>query len=665
VLYRPATGPMTGSTATGHRTISNIPSLVCALLASLSTGGNTYAFGLYGGALKARLQLSQGDLDTISTCFFLAGLGGWMTGLVVDRCGERLALALSGLCSAVSLGTYWAYVVTQPTQQDDQPTCLFFSPVWVLSLISVAVFLSNSLAVGAVFKLLSSRSDPSHKGSVVGLAKAYVGLGAGTYTCLFQAFESLVAKDGREDSSLDFLLLAAILALLLATVPALVLLPKTVVSTTTASAQNNDQASNLYLLPIKQTTTTDDLVDEFVDDTTNLHYWILYLSLGSMMVILVGSVIMELQESTVLPIEDNATAALVDLIQSDKKMSSYSRLWTVTILLVCWIIPILSWLCLPRQSLCRVTHESQAESAIVIPTENSHLLMPFNYSETHESQAESAKVIPTENSPLLSPSYSETNEIPPASASLKQPGETGYQYNLLEMLQTQSAYFLLWTTTILVGAGTTVVNNLAQIVESQSYASKLTPASLAIFSVAQALSRAVTGTVSDAAQQWTVPCHMNNIQGGIPRSFFLVIASAITCVAHVILYAAVSKWIFLAGIFTAGIAFGMVWPLMVLVVGDFFGAKHLGACYMFFDGFTVGMGTLLLSKGVAQRVYDENTSVYSLHPLTCMGKRCFAGTHAIIAVLSLTCVISSFAGTYANIAVLSLTCFVSSIAFTI
>ena len=34
----------------------------------------------------------------------------------------------------------------------------------------------------------------------------------------------------------------------------------------------------------------------------------------------------------------------------------------------------------------------------------------------------------------------------------------------------------------------------------------------------------------------------------------------------------------------AGLSFGMVWPLMVLITGEVFGNRHVGANYMWFDG---------------------------------------------------------------------------------
>jgi hypothetical protein len=97
------------------------------------------------------------------------------------------------------------------------------------------------------------------------------------------------------------------------------------------------------------------------------------------------------------------------------------------------------------------------------------------------------------------------------------------------------------------------------------------------------------------------------------------------------------------GVALSGAAFGMVWPLMVLIVGEVFGTANVGANYLFHDGFSSAMGTLLLSKYVAQTVYESNIdhSDKSSDGLTCYGQDCFRLSHWIVAGLSLTCVLSS------------------------
>ena len=121
----------------------------------------------------------------------------------------------------------------------------------------------------------------------------------------------------------------------------------------------------------------------------------------------------------------------------------------------------------------------------------------------------------------------------------------------MEMLMTPTAGLMLWTTTILVGAGTVVTNNMGQMVESLGFAPAVTPASLALFSVAQAGSRVATGAVSEAALTW-------NIRGmgmeGAPRPFFLVVASVLALVAHLLLSVASNEFLFVMGAALAGAA---------------------------------------------------------------------------------------------------------------
>ena len=91
--------------------------------------------------------------------------------------------------------------------------------------------------------------------------------------------------------------------------------------------------------------------------------------------------------------------------------------------------------------------------------------------------------------------------------------------------------------------------------------------------------------------------------------------------------------------------------MMVLIVGEIYGTAHVAANYMFYDGFSLAGGTFLLSKVVAQEVYenhiDSDSHYYSENNdnndgvTTCYGQQCFQQTHIVIALLSLTCVLTS------------------------
>mmetsp|Transcript_2404 Transcript_2404/g.6467 ORF Transcript_2404/g.6467 Transcript_2404/m.6467 type:complete len:279 (-) Transcript_2404:112-948(-) len=216
--------------------------------------------------------------------------------------------------------------------------------------------------------------------------------------------------------------------------------------------------------------------------------------------------------------------------------------------------------------------------------------------------------------------------------------------NLLQMLRTPSAWMMLWVTTVLCGAGTVETNNLGQMVESLGFSEAVTPATLAMFSVAQSGSRIVTGAASEAAlASETRRCGID--RGGIPRPFFFLVASLAAILAHSILAVVTDRGAFVVGITLSGVAFGMIWPLMVLCVGEIFGTAHVGANYMFYDGFTSAAGTFVLSKMVAQRVYEEHIvdddGSDGGGVTTCLGKECFQQTHVIIVALSVTCVAAS------------------------
>jgi hypothetical protein len=158
---------------------TNVPLVCCAILASITTGGTTYAFGLYGDTLKKSLHLSQSQLDTISAVFFSAGLLSFIPGGFADKFGTRLGISIGGVSGATSLLAFW--VVSKgfiPFISDDPGFVVF-----VLSGLSVGIFLSCALVTGSVFKIISCHCGPGTKGSAVGVAKGFVGLGVRFFCC--------------------------------------------------------------------------------------------------------------------------------------------------------------------------------------------------------------------------------------------------------------------------------------------------------------------------------------------------------------------------------------------------------------------------------------------------------------------------------------------------
>ena len=179
---------------------TNIPVLVVAFSAALATGGPTYAFGLYAATLKSTLALSQSQLNMISSATFCAGVLSWIPGMCVDKWGCKRAMIVGGMIQSVALSSYWVAATKFAVYETSSSIT-----VPVLSLLGVVIFMSNSLVVGSVFKILVATCGKGTRGSAVGVAKGFCGLGSGVYSCLFDALRT------PQTSDLDFLLMASVL----------------------------------------------------------------------------------------------------------------------------------------------------------------------------------------------------------------------------------------------------------------------------------------------------------------------------------------------------------------------------------------------------------------------------------------------------------------------
>ena len=602
--------------------MSNIPSLVVAFCASLTTGGTTYSFGLYGATLQKTLHLQESQVDTISTAFFFAGLFSFLPGMCSDLFGTRIALVSGGCCGCVNLLLYWAvareYIVVPHA---------FIVPL--LSVLGIATYLSSALVTGAVFKTVTvACQGGSNKGTAVGIAKGYVGLGSGLYVAIFEAWRSY------NESNLDFLPMAASFCILAVVVPGLLFLPtKERVSRST-----------------------------FRDDSTAVHYRILYGSFGIMASLIVGSSIAQLFTET-------REFEFEEALQDEPVRPPKNHVGMAIFLIAIWLLPIYSFFILPRKAYEQIPsqltdasteldgEDDDRDETVALPLSNSDEEISFLESSDH--------VEPLNTSQENSDAEATRDDIFQDEANLIENSDDDDDVvedkSLLQMLRAPSALLMLWTTTILVGAGTLESNNMDKMVEALGFRKEVTPASLALFSVAQAAARVFTGALSENAAHWRrVHLCMGGDVGGIPRPFFLVLAAVVGLWAHIILGAARTQNVFVVGAALSGAAFGMVWPLMVLIIGEVFGAKNIGANYMFFDGFTSAAGTFVLSKIVAQDVYqahilppnhhddnddsdDHNSSNDDENDAMCYGTACYRTTHLIVAGLTVSCIATSIA----------------------
>ena len=175
---------------------------------------------------------------------------------------------------------------------------------------------------------------------------------------------------------------------------------------------------------------------------------------------------------------------------------------------------------------------------------------------------------------------------------------------------------------MLAGAGVVVTQNVGSMVQALELNDHVvTPAALALFAVGNACSRVTCGAMSD---YFAV------------RPRFLLLAATATTAAHALLaVASQSECLFLLAVMCTGIAFGMYHPLIILLVGDLFGPKHLGSNFLFFDGMFLAGGSLILNKFISETVYES----YMKDDI-CMGEACFGITHWITCGLCLTTILS-------------------------
>ena len=681
---------------------TNLPLLTACYMSALTTGATTYAFSFYSSALKTSLHLSQNQLDTLSSATFCAGILSWIPGMIVDAWGARSAMAAGGLSNTVNLTLYWI-IATERVHLPDIDVL-----VLVLSLLGVLIFMGCALVTGSVFKAIVESCGPGTKGKAVGCAKGYVGVGSGVYVCLFGALfgssgpqhlvgpEETSAKlssifiqritfladddntpQNSELKPLNFLLMAAVLSTLAATLPALILLPK---QSSSSSASINEYQSRR-------------------DGTRSIHFRVVYAGLLSLGMWVVGTSIAELYDeeeraggspsgsaSTSNNTIINNTFALGSdsiiisdhyyledletdhttptssyarmLLNTTRRLSSVQTHWgSVFFLLLLWWGPALSLLVIPARK------ESVDESIYDDDNECS----AFNYDDEMNDNGDNR--IP--NNGVGNDEEDEEEEIflqddLPLSSSRAKNGDritnngdnnaadpTERNFNLMQMLKTCPAWLMAYPCVILVGGGTVMTNNIGQMTESLGFDPATTASSLALFSAAQGASRVCTGIASELALKWELPWFCGCISAGgqgVPRPAFFLLASLVSALSHFVLAVSTSEVAFTLGVTLSGVAFGMVWPMLVLVTGEVFGNRHVGANYMFFDGFSSAAGTLLLSKFVAQEVYDEHITenhgdegaADGEENFQCIGRGCFAMSHMIVSVLSLTCIVSSY-----------------------
>jgi MFS family permease len=144
-------------------------------------------------------------------------------------------------------------------------------------------------------------------------------------------------------------------------------------------------------------------------------------------------------------------------------------------------------------------------------------------------------------------------------------------------------------------------------------------AAVSIFAAGNGLGRLVVGPVSDLAHK----------RSSLPRPTWLCLCSLIMGLGHTALAIRVGPFGFYLSVFGIGSAFGAMFTLNVVIVSELWGSATFGSNYMFFDGTTSVVGTLVVAKYLTQMVYSDHIELPET--TVCHGHSCFAETHWVIA----------------------------------
>ena len=232
--------------------------------------------------------------------------------------------------------------------------------------------------------------------------------------------------------------------------------------------------------------------------------------------------------------------------------------------------------------------------------------------------------------------------------------ETSEQHTLLQMLRAPNAWLLFAVASTAHGGGCLVVTQLAFILQAAGASDRLLTTAVTTLNTGNLFGRLVAPSLSNVL-----------VRRALPRPSFLVAIMALMGVAQSGLLWGASGAL-LPGSTTqatlltlsatlGGLAFGAVWPMVLILASELFGSRHLEANYMFYDGGAGFLGAFVLAGLLPSYVYDRAESHQKhgnasssppgatpgappgappppLHPV-CHGPECFGPAHEVLIAL--------------------------------
>jgi len=334
-----------------------------------------------------------------------------------------------------------------------------------LSALGISTYVSSALVTGSVFKIIVLNTGPGSKGSAVGAAKGYVGLGSGAYACIFEAIRK---PGGGVASDLDFLPMAAFFAVTAASIPAICLLPPR------------------------------DSIGGKRDAITSAHFRVVFLGLLGLGLLVVGSSILSLyKESSARSNLNGGDDSAPLAVMANDDVAEHQSYAQGLLLVLMWFGPILSMLCLSSKPIGSRSDIGDLEESIPInrrsektnrevgndnvsdcngsnygdddgddgddlcqDVEQTEQSTPGGDARQTELCRDSDSVGSDDHQQLLT---SDGVDSQPAQSSQNTVVE---DLTLVQMLQTAPAWLMLWTCTVLAGGGVVITTNVGQMVEA-------------------------------------------------------------------------------------------------------------------------------------------------------------------------------------------------------
>jgi len=160
---------LTGAVAMGTtRWVTLTYSVFVSICASL-----TYTFGIYSEHLKAELGFNQEQIALVGTLGNVAQFTGLPAGMVYDRYGPRVTL-LGGGCLAFT-GFSLMYLATA---REISVGLWGVAAFYALACFSMSWYDTSNV-------ITNVRNFPGHRGVVIGMCKAFNGVGAGIFAQLY------------------------------------------------------------------------------------------------------------------------------------------------------------------------------------------------------------------------------------------------------------------------------------------------------------------------------------------------------------------------------------------------------------------------------------------------------------------------------------------------